>query len=66
MKKLTKLNLSHNKLKTLPDDFCELTALQVVNLSHNELVTVSEKLGDLVMLQQLVIKLMNSNNLFDE
>eukprot|EP01083_Nonionella_stella_P017242 48201_1 len=37
VKRLTELDLSYNRLQTLPDEFTHLKSLQVCNLEHNEL-----------------------------
>ena len=55
--KLTKLNLNHNKINTLPNEFYNLKELQILSLSHNQLQKVSSEMSDLVMLKQLVIML---------
>lgn len=55
LRKLTKLNLSHNKIHTLPVEFYRLTELQALLLSHNCLESITKDIGDLVMLQQMVI-----------
>ncbi|KAH8408874.1 hypothetical protein KR009_002979 [Drosophila setifemur] len=50
---LTDLNLSHNKLTRLPDEFANLLALARLNISHNSFI----------VLPQVVFKLQNLTNL---
>lgn len=56
LKKLTKLNASHNNIKLVPDEFYKLTELQVLTLSYNCLESLNTDITDLVMLQYLVTK----------
>ncbi len=45
MRSLEKLDVSHNKLESLPEDMVELPALKELNCSHNKLATLPESLG---------------------
>lgn len=57
LKKLTKLNASHNKINKLPDELYKLNELQVLQLSHNCIESINKDVGDMIMLQQLVINI---------
>jgi Leucine-rich repeat (LRR) protein len=54
LEKLIKLNLSHNRIDQLPNEFFRLRELKYLNLAHNGLVDISADLSDLVMMEVLV------------
>lgn len=54
LEKLTKLNLSRNKLTELPSEFFRLAELRYLNLSNNNFASVSPDISDLHMLDVLV------------
>ncbi len=54
------LDLSRDKLKTVPTDVFKLSKLQVLNLSHNNLKQLPAEIGLLTNLQQLNL---SNNNL---
>ena len=54
LEKLTRINLSRNKINELPNDFFRLRELKYLNLSYNGLTDISADLSDLVMLEILV------------
>src|SRR5581483_166722 len=51
--KVYKLNLSKQKLQTIPDGVFKLKSLQVLNLSHNQIKTLPKEIGRLQNLQVL-------------
>jgi SpoVK/Ycf46/Vps4 family AAA+-type ATPase len=53
LKQLTILNISHNRLKTLPDFVGDLTSLEYLDLSHNQLTVLPECIGKLTRLGTL-------------
>lgn len=54
LEKLTRINLSRNKINDLPNDFFRLRELKYLNLSYNGLTDINADLSDLVMLEVLV------------
>lgn len=62
LEKLTRLNLSRNRINELPDEFFRLRELKYLNLSHNGLEDISADLSDLVMLEFLDL----SNNQLEQ
>ncbi|XP_072021603.1 uncharacterized protein [Amphiura filiformis] len=60
--KITELNLSHNKIVSLPTEFNELSELVHADLSHNQLVEFPEGMYELANLKKLVLC---SNNIVD-
>jgi len=55
MKHLVSLNLSHNRIRELPDDIAFLPALQTLNLSHNLLTALPDSISHLVSLSSLLV-----------
>ncbi|XP_048457834.1 leucine-rich repeat-containing protein 40 isoform X2 [Rhincodon typus] len=53
LSQLQKLNISHNKLKELPDELWNLTSLRSLYLHHNELERIQEGIGKLIHLEEL-------------
>lgn len=53
MEKLTRLNLSRNRINELPNEFFRLRELKFLSLAHNGLEDISADLSDLVMLEIL-------------
>lgn len=53
MDKLTRLNLSRNRINELPSEFFRLRELKFLSLAHNGLEDISADLSDLVMLEIL-------------
>lgn len=54
LQKLTKVNVSHNKLTRVPDPFYQLKDLNTLNLSYNQFDELNADISDLVMLETLV------------
>ena len=48
------LNLSHNVIKSLPNDVCKLRNLISINLAHNQLQQLPKEFGYLDYLEDLV------------
>ena len=60
---LTALNLSNNKLDTLPANFKELTKLEILSLEKNKLTKFPDVLGSMASLNTLSLKNNNLNKL---
>lgn len=54
LRKLIKVNLSHNKLTQLPKTFFDLAELRQLNISHNQFTEMGTELNNLLMLEELV------------
>lgn len=54
--KLFALDLSHNRLKALPESLSRLTRLLLLDLSHNQLTTLPESLSHLTRLEELSLQ----------
>lgn len=50
---ITELNLSHNRLSTLPDEISECTQLETVDISHNSFISIPQALFSLPALTKL-------------
>jgi Leucine-rich repeat (LRR) protein len=50
---ITELNLSHNRLSTLPDEISECTQLEKVDISHNSFISIPQALFSLPALTKL-------------
>jgi Leucine-rich repeat (LRR) protein len=50
---ITELNLSHNRLSTLPDEISECTQLEKVDISHNSFISIPQALFSLPALTTL-------------
>lgn len=52
-RRLSKLQLNDNQLTTLPQSFCQLTALKVLHLGYNKLTVLPHSFGQLAALERL-------------
>jgi hypothetical protein len=50
---ITELNLSHNRLSTLPEEISECTQLEKVDISHNSFISIPQRLFSLPALINL-------------
>ena len=53
---VTKVDLSYNKLTTIPPEICNLTNLETLGLSYNQLTTLPPEIGKLKNLTWLYLQ----------